>query len=187
MRIVLICAAILALAGLLPAQVGSTPIAPGPPVTMPPSAPFPDLQKYLNLTDAQVAALVGIQQQQQQAFTQVYQQLSQKEQTLQTLLQASSPNALSIGQTMIDLQNLQKQVSQIGAEPYHTQALAVLNANQTALLANLTSALQLQNTAYQAVSAMLLLYPQSVGISILTPGKAISAPAIGAAFGPGGN
>jgi hypothetical protein len=185
MRLLLTCAAVLATAGLLPAQIASPPIVPGSPITPQPTAPFPDLQKYLNLTDSQVSALVGIQQQQQQSLTQFYQQLSDKEQTLQSLLQAPSPNPMSIGQTMIDIQSLQKQISQLSTEPYHTQALAVLNQNQLTLLANLTTALQLLAPAYQAASAFLIAYPQSgqIGVLKMPPANLSALPPAPAASG----
>src|SRR5208283_2880896 len=89
--------------------------------------------------------------------------------TLQTLLQATSPNALSIGQTMIEIQNLQNQIAKTGTSQYQTQALAVLNQNQMALLGNLNTALQLQSTAYQAVSVFLLTAPQSAGCTVMLP------------------
>jgi hypothetical protein len=166
MRLISIVAAGLVLSGLLPAQIVSTPAQP---VTPNPGATFADLTKYLSLTDAQVSALVAIQQEQQQAMSQLYTQLSQDEQTLQTLLQATSPNALSIGQTMIEIQNLQNEIAQTGTSQYQTQALAVLNQNQLALLGNLKTALQLQSTAYQAVSVFLLTAPASTGCIVALP------------------
>lgn len=158
MRSILIVVSGLVFTGLLPAQVVSVP---SQPVTTAPGAAFADLTKYLSLTDSQVSALVAIQQQQQSALSQLYTQLDQDEQTLQTLLKATSPNALSIGQTMIDIQNLQNQISQTGTSQYQIQALALLNQTQLTLLANLNTALQLQATAYQAVSVFLLTAPQT--------------------------
>jgi hypothetical protein len=167
MRSTLIVVFSLFLGGLLPAQTVSVPAQP---VTTAPGAAFADLTKYLNLTDSQVSTLAAIQQQQQSALSQLYTQLDQDEQTLQTLLKATSPNALSIGQTMIEIQNLQNQISQTGTSQYQTQALAVLNQSQLAMLANLNTALQLQTTAYQAVSVFLLTAPQtSVACGSLLP------------------
>jgi hypothetical protein len=114
------------------------------------------------LTDSQVSALLAIQQQQQTALSQLYTQLDQDQQTLQTLLQAANPNALSVGQTMIEIQNLENQIAQTGISQYQTQALAVLTPAQLTLLGNLNTALQLQATAYQAVSVFLLTAPTSV-------------------------
>ena len=167
MRSTLIVVFSLFLGGLLPAQTVSVPAQP---VTTAPGAAFADLTKYLNLTDSQVSTLAAIHQQQQSALSQLYTQLDQDEQTLQTLLKATSPNALSIGQTMIEIQNLQNQISQTGTSQYQTQALAVLNQSQLAMLANLNTALQLQTTAYQAVGVFLLTAPQtSISCASLLP------------------
>jgi hypothetical protein len=164
MRFLPIVAVSLILAGLMPAQV----VSPAQPVPTPtPTVPalFPDLQKYLSLTESQVSALAGLQQQQQQAISQLAQQLMQDEQTLQTLLQASSPDALSIGQTMIAIQNLQNQITQSGTATYQTQALAVLNQSQTTLLANLNTALQLLPAANQAVEVFLIAGPTPITVT----------------------
>ncbi len=168
MRFTLLATAALALAlpGFVAAQANCPPDAPAVAACPSPGATFPDLLKYLSLTDSQAAALAAIQQQEQQAVSQLYDQLSLKETALQTLLQATTPDPLSVGQTMIDIQNLQKQISQFGTASYQTQALAVLNQTQTGLLANLKAALQLQPAASQAV--MLYLIPGPVYSTTVT-------------------
>ncbi len=166
MRFTSILAAVVALAATLSAQTTGGTIIVSPPVFPPPS--YPELKQYLNLTDAQVASLLNILQQKAQAQQQINDQLSQKYQTLQTLLQSVNPNPTTVGQTMIDIQNLQKQTTP-STEPYHTQALAVLTQSQTALLANLNTALQLQTAAYEAVSVNLLVQPGSEVIGVKTP------------------
>jgi hypothetical protein len=179
MRFVLIVAAVLSLPALMPAQVTST----GQPVVSPPPviAAFPDLQKYLNLSDSQISSLVAIQQQQQQALSQIAQQLSQQEQALQTLLQSASPDPLSVGQAVIAIQKLQNQLTQSGTATYQTQALAVLNQSQVTLLANLSTALQLLPAANEAVSVFLVTAPQytNVVLQLAPGGVAIPLPAAG--------
>jgi hypothetical protein len=180
MRSLLIVPATLLLAGLLPAQT----TLPNQPVTPTPGAAFTDLSNYLGLTESQVSALVAIQQEQQTAISQLYTQLNQDYETLQTLLQATSPNALSIGQAMIEIQNLQNQINQAGTSQYQTQALAVLNQNQLTLLKNLNTALQLQSPAYEAVSVFLLTLPQgpicgvTLPCGVLPPATGSASPAL---------
>ena len=154
MRFTSTVAGCLVFAGALFAQSTSSGV-------MQPSGPttsISNLKQYLTLTDGQVTSLVNIQQQQAQAQQQVSDQIQQKYATLQTLLQATNPNPNTVGQTMIDIQNLQKQLTP-SIEPYRTQALAILTQAQVALLSNLNTALQLQNAAYEAVSVNLLTAP----------------------------
>jgi len=173
MRFLITLAGILTLAATLAAQTA------GVFIPAPPAVTVPELKQYLNLTDGQITSLQNIQQQQQQAVQQVSSQLQEKYTTLQNLLQAPNPNPNTIGQTMIDIQNLQKQLTP-STEPYHTQALAILTQAQTALLANLNTALQLQTPAYEAISVNLLIAPSS-SIGIVTPviKAATSAPLAG--------
>ena len=129
-----------------------------------PTSAFPDLKQYLNLSDSQVTSLQNIAQQKAMSLQQIAAQIAQKSQTLQTLLTSINPNPTTVGQTMIDIQNLEKQLTP-STEPYHTQALAVLTTSQTALLTNLTTALQLQTPACEAVNLNLLVLPSPTPIN----------------------
>jgi Spy/CpxP family protein refolding chaperone len=171
MRISSLLAGAFALAATLPAQTALPPVIPS--TFLPPIA---ELKQYLNLTDSQVASLESIVQQKMQAQQQISAQISQKYQALQSLLQSASPDPNTVGQTMIDIQNLQKKLTP-STEPYHTEALAILTPSQTTLLANLNTALQLQPAAYQAVSVNLLVQPKPAGVvGILTPFPACPLP-----------
>ena len=170
MRLIPILVIAIALTGGLSAQSTGGVILPAP---GPIGVSIPDLQKYLSLTDAQVSSLQNIQQQQQQAVSQIYTQMSQKQQTLQTLLESVNPDPRTVGQTMIDIQNLQKQAANQSSEPYHTQSLAVLTPTQVTQLATLNTALQLQTPAWQAVTVNLIVAPKTTSIAIsgfLPPG-----------------
>ena len=167
MRSIPVLLTLVALAACAAAQTVVAPIIPSP-VPVPVTPALSDLQKYLNLTDPQVTSLESIMQQQQQAQSQIYQQISQKQQALETLLESVNPDPRSVGQLTIDIQALQKQAANQSAEPYHTQALAVLNPAQTNLLAALSNAFALQTPAWQAVTVNLITAPKTT-IGIITP------------------
>ena len=166
----------LAWAASLPAHVISPP-----PITPTAPAPvIPELKQYLNLTDAQVTSLESIVQQKSQALQQVSDQIAQKNQTLQTLLASPNPNPTTVGQTMIDIQNLGKQLTP-STEPYHTEAVAVLTQSQLSLLGNLNTALQLQTPACEAVNVNLLVpaSSQPTAVSGSTTGSTVATAVCG--------
>lgn len=166
-------AGILVFAAALSAQTISPPI----PITTI-TLGLTQLKQYLNLTDSQVASLNSIAQQKVQAQTQISTQIAEKNQTLQTLLASPSPNPATVGQTLIDIHNLEAQLSVPTTEPYHSQALAVLNPAQTTLLANLNTALQLQTPACEAVSANLIVQPSPSTVPLPLPSGGTIASAI---------
>lgn len=142
--------------GLLLAQAQTTPPAGGPTRTAP---TYTELKTALGLTDAQVTQLTGIQTAKRTASQTIMQQIATLQQTLQTQLKATPPNAQQIGQTMIQIQTLQGQITGQNAT-YNTQALAVLSADQKTKLATLQNALTLQPAISQALSLDLLAHPQ---------------------------
>jgi len=159
MRFILTAVMGLGFAGFLPAQndggSGSLPTN---------KSPLSDLQTYLALTDAQVSSLESIQQQYQTDVSHIYAQITQKYQALYSLEQASSPDPLAIGQTLIDILNLQKQLQQLSTDTYHSQTLAVLNQTQAAQLGNLSAAIKLLPAAYEAESVFLIPALGCIGI-----------------------
>ena len=185
MRVTCRLVAVLALAAPLSAQVSIPPIIPSP------TPAIAGLKQYLNLSDSQVTSLLSIVQQKMLVQQQVEAQISQKNQTLQTLLASASPSPTTVGHTLIDIQNLQKQLTPT-VEPYHTQALAILTQSQATLLANLNTALQLQTPACEAVSVNLLVLPSQASIfgviSVVTPLAACPSLPFGIVpvFTPGG-
>jgi Spy/CpxP family protein refolding chaperone len=140
---------------LLPGQdKGGTLLYPGPNYT--------EIKQYLSLTDAQMQSLQSILDNRNQALQNLYNQINQKNQTLYQLLNSDSGTAAQLGQLMIDVRNLQKQIP-LADGPYKTQALNVLTAEQKAKLPKLSEVLQLQNTAIQAGMLLFIDYPQYVG------------------------
>jgi Spy/CpxP family protein refolding chaperone len=164
----LLAIACLTLAGPSTAQV-MTPIIP------PSQPPYNQLVTFLNLTSAQLQSLEQIQQQKNQAVQSIYQQVSQKQTQLNTLLNSGTADPLQVGQLMIDIRTLQQQAQQ-ASKPYRQPALAVLTPDQTNKLAALVQALQLQPAASQAISLNLIdsqntpiLYPGYPGVGVVSP------------------
>ncbi|MBL8230861.1 MAG: hypothetical protein JNL98_20370 [Bryobacterales bacterium] len=126
--------------------------------------PFPlpvndQLKSYLNLTDGQIAGLQQVQTRKHEAEKKLYDEIGEKSRTLSGLLQNNSTDAARIGQLMIDIQRLQKQVP-VQGEPYRSQSLAVLSQEQRSKLPALVQAMQLQQAAWQAVNFNLIDSPQ---------------------------
>jgi Spy/CpxP family protein refolding chaperone len=140
---------------LLPAQETGISILPAPAYT--------ELKQYLGLTDAQVQSLETILRNRSQAQQAVFTQISEKSRQMYQLLENGSGSATQIGQLMLDIRNLEKQLSTVDA-PYRTQAVNVLTADQKTKLAKLDEALKLQGTASQAAMLLLLEYPYPIGL-----------------------
>jgi len=121
---------------------------------------FQDLKVYLNLTDTQVQALMAVQKSQQDATTAIYKQISDKQTQLNNLLKGTSPDPFQVGQLSIDINNLRKQLP-ISGEPYRTNALNVLTADQKNKLTALVAALQLMPAANEAVNLNLIDRPKT--------------------------
>ena len=145
---------ILLAAALLFGQSNSAPIAVAPNYTA--------LKTYLNLTDSQLQSLENVQNSRNQAVQAIYSQISQKYMALNSLLSSGAGTAVQLGQFLLDIQALQKQLPTTDT-PYKTQARNVLTADQTAKLPMLSQALQLQTTAWQAIGLLLIDSPTPSG------------------------
>ena len=143
----------------LPAQVPSiVGIIPQP---VPPQPSYPQIRAYLNLTDAQVQALVTNLTNRSSAQQAIYKQMNDKQIQLNMLLSQGTSDALTVGQLEIDINNLRKQLP-LPNSSYRQTALGVLTPDQTAKLAALINALQLQNAAFQAITLDLIDAPAPV-------------------------
>jgi hypothetical protein len=151
-----------------------------------PVAAYTELKQYLSLTDAQLQSLQTILDNRSQAVQNIYTQISQKNQTLSQLLNSDSGTAAQLGQLLLDIRSLQKQLP-LNDAPYKTQAVGVLAADQKAKLPKLAEAPQLQATAGQAGMLLLIDAPVTgppgilpIGIGtvdrgfLLTPATAIA-------------
>jgi hypothetical protein len=118
------------------------------------------LKTYLNLSDGQLQSLEDIYKSRMAVQQAIYQQISAKQTQLNQLLAGGTSDAAAVGQLMIDIHNLQKQLP-IPNSTYRDQALKVLTPDQAAKVPALTSALVLQQTAWQAVTLDLVDAPVS--------------------------
>jgi hypothetical protein len=130
------------------------------------------LREHLSLTAAQVAALQEVQKSKRQAEQAVFDEMRQKQLTLDNLLRSGSNDYQQIGRLTVELRDLQKKLP-VSGEPYRTRALAVLSQDQRTKLAPLSNALQLQWPANDAVMWNLLDRPP-------LPDDPIILPAVGA-------
>lgn len=135
--------------GLLRAQIpGLVPVAPPAPV-------FTQLKLYLNLNDAQLQSLLDNLAQRTTAQQAIYKQINQKQLQLSALLAQGTSDVLAVGQLEIDINNLRRQLP-VPNSSFRDAALAVLTPDQKSKLANLVSALQLQQPASQAITLDLI-------------------------------
>lgn len=132
---------------------------------------YTELKQHLSLTDAQVQSLSSLLKTRQDAEQAIYTQIRQKQEAINNLLKAGSKDATQIGQLTLDVYTLQKQLP-ISGQPLRGAALNVLTAEQKNKLPTLATALQLQTTAWQAVTLNLIDSPSSGDFYIL--------PAVGA-------
>lgn len=121
------------------------------------SATYQALKEALGLSDAQVQQFSELQRSRQTANQAVYRQITEKQNQMNKMLEAGSADAYTLGQLQIEMANLRKQVA--STAPIRDQALAILDAAQRANLANLESALKLQQAAEQAVGMGLIEQP----------------------------
>ncbi len=153
---------------LLPAQDkgGGTTIYPSPAYT--------EIKQYLSLTDGQFQAVQAILDNRNQAIQAIYTQIYQKNDLLYQLLNSDSGTAGQLGQLLIDIRNLQKQIP-LSDVPYKAQVLAVLTAEQKAKLPKLSEVLQLTGTASEAGSLLFIDFPQYVTSPVIAATGAGSA------------
>jgi len=146
---------------------------------------YTELKQYLGLTDAQSQSLQTILDNRGQAVQNIYTQISQKNETLSQLLNSDSGTAAQLGQLLLDIRSLQKQLP-LNDAPYKAQAVSVLTADQKTKLPKLAEALQLQAAAGQAGMLLLIdtpvtgppgILPIGLGMVdrgfLLTPAKVI--------------
>ncbi|MGH9629894.1 MAG: Spy/CpxP family protein refolding chaperone [Bryobacteraceae bacterium] len=165
MKLTHLCVAFLCSAILLCGQ-GATVISVGGESLLPLPFPVPqyeELKQHLTLSDAQLQSLRDVQRRRSEAEQAIHTQIREKQTILNELLRTGSTDALRIGQVTVEINNLRKQLP-LSGEPYHSQAIGVLNPEQRNQLAPLATALQLQSPAYQAIALSLIEQPQRPGM-----------------------
>ena len=155
MRLPFLTSLLLATSILLPAQDKDAIILPAP--------YYNDVKQYLGLSDAQSQSLETILRNRNQAQQSIWTQTAEKNRQLYQLLESGTGSAAQVGQLLIDIRNLEKQIPTLDG-PYRTQALNVLTPDQKTKLLKLDEALKLQPAAFQAAMLLLLEYPQQIGL-----------------------
>ena len=97
------------------------------------------VKTYLGLSDQQVQQLVELRREEQQLLQPIRERIREKAQALRAARQAATPDPTTVGQLMLDLQNLRKEVTAIN-EGYHAKALAMLDSAQKEKLDDLVAA-----------------------------------------------
>jgi hypothetical protein len=150
---------------------GATLIYPGP--------YYNDVKAYLSLSDAQLQSLQAILDSRNQTGQNIQNQINDKYTAMYALLDAGTGSAAQVGQLLLDIHTLQKQLP-LNGEPYKSQALNVLTADQKTKLPKLSEALQLGSAAGQAGMLLLIDYPQYTGPPQILAGIMGAAPVKGA-------
>jgi hypothetical protein len=154
---------------LLAGALGVMAQMPGPPNSPEPVQPgrINDLKAALSLTDQQVNLLVQNQRDRNAALRPVYQQLAERQRTF-IRAQENETNAMVIGNIVLDMMNLRKQVPIVNKQ-YDDQALAVLTADQRPKLKALEDAMKLQPAIGEAADFGLLPRPAAQPLTPIGP------------------
>ena len=113
------------------------------------------LIEYLGLTPEQLEALAEIQATIREESEPILEEIRAKRREIHEAMQQDPPDTNLIGMLTMEIEELLVELKGIRDE-YHDDAVAVLNAEQQALLAELGQALALQDEAHQAVALNLL-------------------------------
>ena len=119
------------------------------------------LKSVVDLTDEQIAQLRKFQQDRMTASQALYQQIGQKQNVLNQMLEAGSPDATTVGNLTIEISTLRKQTNPGNAASIHQQALGVLTDDQKSKLQGLQDSLKLREAGDQALSLNLLEMPSN--------------------------
>lgn len=117
------------------------------------------LQQHLQLTEQQQADLKANRQAMREATKPLMEQMREKRNMLREEMQPETPNAGTIGQLNVEVKELAEQMK-AARESSRADAVALLDSNQQAALAELQRALELQEVARQAAGANLLAPPE---------------------------
>ena len=170
MRVHTLCAALLFIPAILLGQNETS--------LRVPEWTYPDLKAFLSLTDAQVTALTANLDNQSRALSNIYNQINEKYATLYQLLESGGGTATQLGQMLIDIQGLQRQIPQVD-RPFRTQAANVLTTDQKNKLPALVEAMRLQPSVWQAQSLLLVEgYPATLAATTTGEGRLESTPGI---------
>jgi Spy/CpxP family protein refolding chaperone len=118
-------------------------------------ANFDALKAALGLSDDEITRLRELRQQTTDANRSLCEQMAERQRTLRIVSQRPTPDAVEIGQVVVDMINLQKQMESANGGS-NAQALAMLTAEQKTKLKALEDAAKLQAAVRQATALNLL-------------------------------
>jgi hypothetical protein len=124
----------------------------------PPAPSVTELKTYLSLSDAQVTSLQTIRQNLHTSIRTTMRQIQAKRETLKTQLAAGNTSAATLGQEMLDIQNLHKSVT-AAQTASQAQSINVLTSDQKTKLQVLTNAAALRPQVGEAMSLGLIVPP----------------------------
>ena len=136
--------------------------------------PTDAVKAYLNLTDAQIQALNDIRNQASQAEGSAMQKMRMAQSSIDNLMRAGKPDAMTVGNLMIEIQNQNDSISKTRAT-FNAQAVNALTPDQKARLQALQAAAQLSPAIHQAT-----------GLFLLAPQAQSAGGMVTSGFGPGG-
>lgn len=123
---------------------------------------FTELKAYLNLSDTQITSINNAVRTAAEANQALHTTIREKHTALQTLLNNGSTDANAIGKAMIEIRDLQKQITAAQAK-IQEQALSFLTADQKTKLKALEDAEKLRPAIGQAHALHLLAPPANAG------------------------
>jgi hypothetical protein len=142
------------------------------------------LKTYLNLTDSQLQSFKQIAQQTRTTVQPLMQQINTKSKALQDLRRQGSADAAALGNLVVEIDNLRKQVADARTSA-HTQVLAVLTADQKTKLTALEEAAKLIPAIHEAAALGLIEAPVGAGMGPgMGPGMGMGR-GMGPGAGPG--
>jgi Spy/CpxP family protein refolding chaperone len=124
-----------------------------------PAPPVDAVKQALNLTDAQITQLEQLQQSARTAAQPLEAQIRTRQQALNQAMQQTSPDPLAVGRLMAEIKDLREQI-RLTTGKLHSQAVALLTAEQKTKLKALEDAAKLQPAVGQAVMLNLIEPPQ---------------------------
>lgn len=117
-----------------------------------------EVKAYLGLDQTQVDQLVQLRKDEREEGRVIFERIAANRKSLADALKATSPDAATVGNLMLETQKLRKQLRELN-ETYHSKAVALLKDAQKTKLAELEAAAKLRPVIGQAQRLNLLLPP----------------------------
>lgn len=143
---------------LAPVFALAVAFAQGPPTPGGFAPPVTELKTYMNLTDTQITSITNSNQALMTASRTVMEQIRTKRTALQALLTAGSTDAAALGKLLLEIQALEKQITDNHTKA-QTAAVSFLSADQKTKLKGLEDASKLREEIGEASRLNLLAAP----------------------------